>query len=76
MSKIERVQATLREALKTTTKREDKMVLTSKVHNIRLPSWLFTTWDYDCHKTTIAMDHQENQPAHNTNLPKVLDNTS
>jgi hypothetical protein len=76
MLRIERVQAPLKEALKATTKRENKMVLTSKVHNIKLPSWLFTTWDCHCHKTAIAMDCQEDQPVHNTNLPKVPHNTS
>jgi len=56
MSRIERAQVTLKEAFKATTKREDKMVLTLRVHNIKLPSWLFTTWDCHCHKTAIAMD--------------------
>jgi hypothetical protein len=76
MSRNERIQATLREALRATTKREDKMVLTSRVHNTKLPSWLFTTWDCHCHKTAIAMDCQEDQHVHNMNLPKVLHNTS
>jgi hypothetical protein len=70
MSRIERVQATLKEALRTTTKRENKMVLTSRVHNIILPSWVFTTWDCYCHKTTITMDRRKDQPPHKHELTK------